>query len=142
MFLARLEFVLFLVPCIIQTFLRLKACVHLVSELKPTLLTKSIEQSVCIFFRSLTGTEPLCPHPSAIRNSPSRKALYLQNKEPPYCLLRKPLNGLGSLSGKWDLLHCHMLVNTLETASLCNFPSSHQCNLRSLNKYTVNSSLT
>lgn len=30
----------------------------------------------------------------------------------------------------------------LEIAAACNFTSSHQCNLRSLNKYRVNSSLT
>lgn len=29
----------------------------------------------------------------------------------------------------------------LEIAAACNFTSSHQCNLRSLNKYRVNSSL-
>lgn len=51
-------------------------------------------------------------------------------------------DGLGCLSGKWDLPHCHMLVNTLVTASACNSISAHQYNLRSLNKYTVNTSLT
>lgn len=89
---------------------------------------------------SLTCT--LTPTPALREILLHEKQLHLQKKELFYNLLWKPLNGLGSLSDKWNLLHCHMLVNTLETASACNFTSSHQCNLRSLNKYTVNSSPT
>lgn len=51
-------------------------------------------------------------------------------------------DGLRCLSGKGNAPHCHMLVNTLVTASACNSISAHRYNLRSLNKYTVNTNLT
>jgi len=131
MLLAHLEFVLFLVSCIIQKLLRTKECTSfsLWAQNNTVHQERHWANSFDFHQEPLTGTVPLCPTSALREILLHEKQLYLQMKEPFYDLLWKTLSRLGSLSGKWDLPHCHMLVNTLETTSACNFTSSHQCNL-------------